>query len=358
VSHIPQRTEKDCLNCGTIVNGRYCHVCGQENVVPKETFWHMVTHFFYDITHFDSKFFTTLKDLLFKPGFLPKEYINGRRASYLHPIKMYVFTSAMFFLLFFSFFSPKTNISNLDTPMDMEQRRAYAISLQEDIRKDSSNTQFKRELEHVLDSTRPFTVKDAMQMERGEVFITFISTPYRTFAAYDSAEKLLPKSQRDGWIVRRLTEKQININKKFRQDPKAASEKLFNNILHKLPYMLFVSLPIFAFILQLVYVRRRKQFYYADHGVFTLHLYIFSFLLLLVVFCLSRLQDITGYSVFGWILAILLLIMFFYLYKAMRNFYGQKRGKTFLKFLLVAFWSLVMMLILLVIFFFFSAFSL
>jgi hypothetical protein len=118
LSHVPQRKEKDCLNCGTIVQGKYCHACGQENVVPKETFWHMVTHFSYDITHFDSKFFTSLKDLLFKPGFLSKEYMAGRRASYLHPVKMYVFTSAIFFLLFFSFFSPNTNFK-LNDPGDM-----------------------------------------------------------------------------------------------------------------------------------------------------------------------------------------------------------------------------------------------
>ena len=101
MSHRPERKEKDCLNCGTTVQGRYCHVCGQENVEPKETFFGMVTHFFNDITHFDGKFFTTLKDLLFKPGFLSAEYMKGRRMSYLNPVRMYVFTSAIFFLIFF-----------------------------------------------------------------------------------------------------------------------------------------------------------------------------------------------------------------------------------------------------------------
>ena len=67
----------------------------------------MATHFFYDITHFDGSFFTTLKDLLFKPGFLTREYMNGRRKSYLHPVRMYVFTSAVFFLVFFSVFKIK-----------------------------------------------------------------------------------------------------------------------------------------------------------------------------------------------------------------------------------------------------------
>src|SRR4029078_1863472 len=110
VSHSPLRKEANCLNCCATVQGRYCHICGQENVEPKETFWHMFIHFFYDITHFDSKFFETVKDLVFKPGFLSKEYVKGKRASYLHPVRMYVFTSAMFFLVFFSLFKNETSV--------------------------------------------------------------------------------------------------------------------------------------------------------------------------------------------------------------------------------------------------------
>src|SRR4030095_10871822 len=113
----------NCLNCGTAVMGRYCHVCGQENIEPKESFWHLVTHFFNDVTHFDGKFFITLKDLLLKPGFLTKEYMIGKRASYLNPVRMYVFTSAIFFLLFFSFFRSKepTKISATVNGKTLEQ---------------------------------------------------------------------------------------------------------------------------------------------------------------------------------------------------------------------------------------------
>ena len=96
-----ERKEKICLNCTADLQGRYCHICGQENTEPKESVWGLITHFFYDITHFDGKFFSTLKYLAFKPGFLSAEYVKGRRASYLNPIRMYVFTSAIFFIIFF-----------------------------------------------------------------------------------------------------------------------------------------------------------------------------------------------------------------------------------------------------------------
>ena len=103
MSHQPERKENNCLNCGTLVAGRYCQHCGQENVETKQSAGALVRHFVYDIFHFDGKFFDTMKQLLFRPGYVPKEYVLGKRSSYLDPIRMYLFTSAVFFLVFFFF---------------------------------------------------------------------------------------------------------------------------------------------------------------------------------------------------------------------------------------------------------------
>ena len=121
--------------------------------------------------------------------------------------------------------------------------------------------------------------------------------------------------------------------------------------------MLLVSLPLFALILKLVYVRR-KQFYFADHGVFTIHVYVFSFLVLMAVFGLDKLDDRFNWDFIGWPIAALIIWQIFYLYKAMRNFYGQRRAKTFFKFLIVALGSLIMMIVLFALFMFFSAYTL
>src|SRR5580692_3860795 len=117
MSHLKERKERNCLNCQATLIGRFCHVCGQENLEPKETVWHLVQHFFNDITHFDGKFFSTVKYLLRKPGFLSAEYMVGRRASYLNPIRMYVFTSAIFFLILFTLKKPEDMVNmNDDAP--------------------------------------------------------------------------------------------------------------------------------------------------------------------------------------------------------------------------------------------------
>ncbi len=356
MSHIPERKEKDCLNCGTMVQGKYCQNCGQENVEPKETFWHMVTHFFYDITHFDSNFFHSIHHLIFKPGFLSREYMTGRRAQYLHPIKMYVFTSAIFFLLFFSFFSPKTEIRNVNTPLNFVERTKYAKDLEDKLAKDSSNNDLKNKFKLAKDSAYTVTRKDKL-LNTDDNFIHITGRNYKSQADYDTSEASLPTEKRDGWIKKRVIKKVIAINDRYRDEPDRALKNLVDSLLHRLPYMLFLSLPLFALILRLVYIRR-KQFYFADHGVFTIHLYVFSFILLLFVFTLTSVQDHVNWWGIDVINFILMFLMFFYLYKAMRKFYGQRRGKTFFKFLLVAILSLVMMLILLLFFFLFSTFTL
>src|SRR5207244_3362388 len=102
--------------------------------------------------HFDSNFFHTVHHLLFKPGFLSKEYLKGRRGSYLHPIRMYVFTSALFFLLFFKFAIPsKMSHSNLDDGIKSEDRATAIKILQEKISKDPDDTASIRFLARVKD---------------------------------------------------------------------------------------------------------------------------------------------------------------------------------------------------------------
>ncbi|MGZ8538743.1 MAG: DUF3667 domain-containing protein, partial [Flavisolibacter sp.] len=93
MSHQKERTEKNCLNCGTTVAGKYCQVCGQENIVTRESFWSMFRHFIYDILHFDGNFFHTIKYMFTRPGFVARQYAEGKRARYIHPIRMYLFTS-------------------------------------------------------------------------------------------------------------------------------------------------------------------------------------------------------------------------------------------------------------------------
>ena len=361
VSHAGERKEKDCLNCGTIVVGRYCHVCGQENVVHHDTFLHMVKHFFYDIMHFDSKFFDTLKYLLFRPGFLSKEYIKGRRTRYLNPVKMYVFTSAIFFIIFFSFVNPGGDFkTNFNDTLSVEIRQSLIADLEEKMQLDTSD-QLKNLLKSVRDSTKVATISDYVKQGGSTPFtmvnITGSANKFENVAAYDSLQKKLPESERDGWFLRTLKKKEIKLKEKYGSSPETGAKKLMDTFLHKLPYLLFVSLPLFALFFKLLYVRR-KEFYYVDHGIFAIHHYIFTFILLLFVFGFQGLADWWGWGVFDALAVILFLSGGFYLYKAMRNFYKQRRAKTIIKFLILNLMGFVSLIVLFAIFVFLSVFEL
>ena len=281
----------------------------------------------------------------------------GRRKAYLHPIRMYVFTSAMFFLIFFSFFQPKeSKKEGPNDPIDQVKRTELIIDLQEELKKDTTDAEVKNNLIWLKDTTRVITNEEAGKMGKGDFRILNVTgKKYNSFHEYDSIQHTLPEKERHGWFLRLLVKREIDLNNKYKDDPDGALHNFTENILHKLPYLLFISLPLFALLLKLVYIRR-KQFFYADHGVFTIHLYVFTFLMFLLLFTVGKIQDATGRSL-ELVILILSLLLYFYLYKAMRNFYGQRRAKTIVKFLLISLFSLIMFLILLVFFLLFSVFT-
>lgn len=309
MSHLHERKEKVCLNCGTQLAGRYCHVCGQENVEPKETFGHLTRHFLEDLTHFDGKFFVTIKHLLFRPGFLTSEYVKGRRASYLNPIRMYLFISALFFLIYMSFFVDRSNI----------------IKETHTERRDTSTAR------EVVRTARIYI--DSLAKAEPDYDSAYYNTPLpQTLKQYDSVQAALPAKERDGLLERYIYRKLIEL-KTFKQEHPGEIEHRFKaKFFHSLPYMLFLSVPLVALLLQLLYVRRRREFYYVSHVIFILHYYCTFFLLFLFI---RISQSIGGYG--KYVALILFLALGFYLYKAMRNFYHQRRTKTVLKFLIFGF---------------------
>ena len=346
MSHAPERREKDCLNCGAVVIGRFCHICGQENTVPKESFGKLVLHFFYDITHFDGKFFESLKYLLFRPGFLSKEYVRGRRASYLNPVRMYVFTSAIFFLIFFMVVDPKSLNENGDKPYGKNKRAAVIRDLEKEYKKSEADSSvLLKQIAWLKDTTRPVSLSILDSLERSDS----AANPIKTFAEYEAQQDTLAKSKKDGWL-KRMVAKKFTYNKEFRNNPSGMLEQWIKIFLHQLPYLLFISLPFFALILKLLYVRRRKEFYYADHAIFSIHHYILSFILLLFCFLMGTLYDVSGWTGFRVILIVFLCIWPVHLYIAMLNFYKQKWFKTFVKFLFLNLLGFFTILILFTIF--------
>lgn len=363
MSHLPERKEKICLNCKSVIYGRFCHVCGQENTEPKESFWGLITHFVYDLTHFDGKFFDTTKYLLFRPGYIALEYLRGRRASYLNPIRMYIFTSAFFFILFFAFIlkgegdekvleEQKTELLKERTQLEQSIAKETDSARIKDLRKDLKRLNNRI---RYLGQTGLIKIADNEVVDSTNTF-NFIGDGRLpgTVKAYDSIQASLPASERDGWFEQKMSRKIIAINDKYRYNGREFWRRANEKFTHSVPQMMFVSLPLVALILQLLYMRR-KQYYYVNHVIFTINIYIAIYILLLIFYFFTGLYSWTGSRIFELLSFGTYLFIFIYVYKSMRNFYQQRRAKTILKYFLFLFLFFVLMLFLMAFYFFTSA---
>ena len=342
MSHLKERVERNCLNCNAQVAGKYCHICGQENIHPQESVWHLVNHFFQDITHFDGKFFNTLKLLIWRPGFLPAEYLLGRRTSYINPVRMYVFTSAFFFLIFFSLTPVTEKGFNKNVQINgktvEEARMLNSAAFNAYTAKINNGAPMSRQgFEKYSDSV--------LKISRSHFLL-----PYSSRGAYDS---ILAKGEKHGWLKRQLIYKVIEEKDKYHDNANEFLSVFLTALMHSFPQMLFISLPLFALLLKLLYVRR-KQYYYVSHGIFSIHLYIFAFIVLIFIFGFNWINDLVRWHWLKNISTLLGVLIFFYQYKAMRNFYEQGRVKTITKFVVLNFLSFFMIIILFAVFSFFS----
>jgi hypothetical protein len=267
---------------------------------------------------------------------------------------MYIFTSAFFFLLFFNFFKSENSGGGL-TSYDVNGKTNVQIAgmdsatfadftrniNREDGRKDTPMTRemFKK----YLDTT----------INKGSLNIAGVK--YRSKEDYDSL--LRNGIVKHGWLKQFFIYKLIAVKEKYKNNTGGLIKVFQEHLLHSLPQMLFISLPLLALLLKLLYYRRRKEFYYVDHAIFSIHLYIYIFIALLFVFSIDKLNASLGWGVLTFIDALLYLSIFFYSYKAMRKFYGQRRGKTIAKFLLMHSVFFIVLLVLFILFVLFSFFT-
>lgn len=88
-----------CHNCGIRLSGPYCAACGQKDVplsITLHDFFHELTH---ETLHVDGRIFQTIRRLMLSPGVLTRDYIHGRRARWISPIRLYLVFSVAYFAL-------------------------------------------------------------------------------------------------------------------------------------------------------------------------------------------------------------------------------------------------------------------
>ena len=328
------RKEKDCLNCGKVVENNFCPYCGQENIVVKEDAFHMVTHAIADYFHFEHKFFGTINPLLLKPGKLTVAYVAGKRVTFIHPIRLYIFISIVFFLTVLS--------GGKIVSYNAEEKVKSKTTKIADRQKAEKFTAIEERLKYVPNQNglRDSLIKEAKTSvgNDGSIKLSSVekkkisnnwSTNDTTVADYLKHQTALPKDKRDGFIKQYIIKRSIELDKY--ENPEI---KLKEDLLHNIPKMMFLLLPLFALILKLVYINKKK--YYYEHLVYSFHLHSAIFLSILLTLLLQWIFGLF-YSITGWLTSFCSIYIIWYIYRSLRTFYVSTRWITVLKMLFLFF---------------------
>ena len=296
-----------CDNCGAGVAGKYCGNCGQRLEPPVHSLWHFLQVAFEDVTHADSRLWSTLAALLFKPGFLTHEFLAGRRARYLPPVRLYLVLSVVFFLVA-SVSRPQ--ILQLSTNDRGVPQAARVVPL-EKANDDPGGSSAPRPGE-----------SDAQRSARECAMIKFGGP--------------LNPALRQSCL-------QIRADK---------GRSLVAAIRHNLPRVMFLFLPLLAGLMMLLYWRPRH--YYVEHLLLLLHNHAFVFLVLPLAWGLGALAPFAS----GWLDFAVFLYLVWYMYRSMRAVYGQSRALTIAKLTAMGFFYFVFGLMMFLLAFAYSALTL
>jgi len=269
-----------CPNCGCGRMEQFCPRCGQENTDPVVPLRYLLRDIVDEVLKVDGRIWATLRALLFRPGQLTRDFLDGRRAAYIGPLKLYMAVSAAYFLIFSL------------TGVDKELRKGFSVGTQAGI----------------AGATRASSVP---------------------MPAAGSAE------------VAATSSGQATPPGRTAADPKrAAKEKRFARIneggqwfLENLSLIGLGLLPVYAAGLGLFYFRRRRELPFVAHFVLTLHAQsaLYLFFLPLVAF---RASD----AWMWWNMLMVAVVNPAYSYLALRRAYddpaGAPRWKTAVKALL------------------------
>ena len=96
-----QLAHTPCAGCGAPLTGRFCATCGEEALDPaaRSVRQFVTTSLLDEIIHFDSRFWVTVRTLLFKPGALTIAFLGGRRRAYVGPVKLLLASIFLYVLL-------------------------------------------------------------------------------------------------------------------------------------------------------------------------------------------------------------------------------------------------------------------
>lgn len=352
---MPENTDFTCLNCGkeNDLDFNYCSECGQKNRPLKVKIWEFITEFFDSVFNLNSKFFKTISKI-FIPGKLTKEFFLGKRVNYYHPLRMYI-VSIIFLFAVLSVMKVDDvfNITGLDLSQNIEKR----VQLDEQI-KTLNTTIDSFKLEHqesqnlsvidslqkrlyLLNSDNKIYLNDSLKSDTTSFKLTITEVKLSSQNLFvNSIDTVVENSGLANWVEKLMLRQFI----KGARDFKSLNKFIYAN----LTWLLLSLIPVFALILKLIYIRRKR--YFLEHFVFLLHLFTALIYFGLFALLMSK-NEVLFYPSVAFIGIVVLLFPFL----AFKLYYNQGFMKTLIKYIINGFLFTLSFFICLLFFFLITA---
>ena len=266
-----------CLNCGTELQGPFCHYCGQPDKNLMRFFPVLIRELMEDFLDFDSRFMRTMKPLLFKPGKLTRDYLDGRRFRYTPPLRLYIFSSIACFFLAAVLATDAIVIGDGDKDGVVT---GIQIHTADDPEIEAALGRLDPETRQKVDEALKEVEEAGKDEDSEENGININGKPWDR-ETNPFIIQWMPDWVND-WVNNEI-EQSPQKGKEIEQNPDLIKEKVFD----VLPATMFVLLPIVALLFKFWYLFARK--YYVEHLIFALHNHSFLFVMLFMVMVLSSL---------------------------------------------------------------------
>jgi hypothetical protein len=334
-----------CLNCGTALQGPFCHYCGQPDKNLVRFFPALLREMLEDFVDFDSRFMRTIKPLLFRPGKLTRDYLDGRRFRYVPPLRLYIFSSLMLFFLVAVF---AVDTIQFASDVDGEER---GIRIQLDDTERQELDEALKELDKVQPGLADRVSEEIDQAAREEDATAGQTPPEVDFEVngkpWDPETNPVDLAWMPGWVNRWIN-REIGESPEKGRAIEANPNLMSDKVLDVLPGTMFVLLPIVALLFKFWYLFARR--YYVEHLIFALHIHAFIFVTFIVMIILGTIaewREPDGAGVLttgsGWIRTALFSWIPVYLLLSLKKVYGQGWGLTLGKYFAIGISYLVLL---------------
>ncbi len=330
------------------VEDKFCHQCGQLNSTKKLALKDFVAEFVSNVFSYDGRGWRTINHILFKPGFVSKQFLAGKRMSYANPFRFFLSVCIVFFIMvqlqqtYKKYMGGNTaqktiNVNNGDVDQiteeqleDIEQQQFAGKFIADKIRDEQSQQEATKVKDTVPSRSKTYFTQKELDDKNWFIRLFEQVDDYTDF--YRNERE--PDTER---ALEKLKHRQSNYNKVLYERAvllesiENDASKLSDIILPKLPLFLFLFTPFVTLFLWLLYARR--FFNYMEHLIFLFNVMTFVFLSSIIMLLIE-------WITFGYVdlsKIFFFLIGPFYFYKSIRKFYGQSRLKSILKFLLISF---------------------